>query len=62
MLTYKIHVELSNGKTLDFEVSAKNEEQARKFGINTARQICSSRGTPFKIKSINVEEFYEDFN
>ena len=45
-----------------FEVSAKDSDQARKFGLSTAMQICKTKGIKSKIQSIDVEEFYEDYN
>lgn len=62
MLTYKIRATMMNGHVLEFEVSAKDSDQARKFGLSTAMQICKTKGIKSKIQSIDVEEFYEDYD
>lgn len=59
MLTYHITLGLSNGKTLMFDVSAKNTSQARKFGLDTGLSMIKSKGLKCKILSIDVDEFYD---
>lgn len=62
MLTYKIRVTMMDGHVLEFEVSAKDSDHARKFGLSTAMQISKTKGIKSKIQSIDVEEFYEDYD
>lgn len=60
MLTYHITITLSDDKTLTFDVSAKDTDQARKFGLATGKTMLQQKGKHAAIKSIDVDEFYDD--
>lgn len=62
MLTYHVIATTIKGNILKFDVIAANTKDARKFGVSTALQLCKIRGMVPKIASIEVEEFYEEFN
>ncbi len=59
MLTYRITLTLSTGRTEVFSVSAKSVEQARKFGLSTGQSMLKQRGQHCKITHIDVEEYYD---
>lgn len=59
MLGYRITLELSDGTSLEFTVYAKCMYDAKKFGIQTGKQMLKQKGLNATVKHIEAEEYYD---
>jgi hypothetical protein len=60
MLTYHVTAVFTDGRTERFDVQARDLGQAKQFGINTATMFARGHGIKSPLKSVDVEEFYDD--
>ena len=59
MLSYRITLTFSTGRTESFTVWAESAKQAKKFGLSTGMAMLKQRNAAYTITHIDVEEYYD---